>query len=313
MLILIQYVDAGKRPLYFTLSLGQRIPKLSSPIEFINAGDVITVRFSASKRFLAIQRSDVRVDIVDLFHKTELELNCRYKETNRLIRYGLIWCHFEKDTEALYLVTQRGIEVYRITTSKMSGTTCKHMRTIKQKKVSRFWFSPTHVDNGSSSSDKSSSVVGVCVLGAGTKGNTLCPFVLSSYSPLRVPKFEMKDDCKELRVACAYDHMYCIQLQQKQDKNDKTANVCNLYHIAKDGVTLAHVLPLYVVFERGVRARSARILNHISYITQITRISLESLVHIIRIPTLEYKRSNTNARIQTLEYQRSNTGTQTQH
>ena len=252
MLILIQCVDAGKRPLYFTLSLGQRIPKLSSPIEFINAGDVITVRFSASKRFLAIQRSDVRVDIVDLFHKTELELNCRYKETNRLIRYGLIWCHFEKDTEALYLVTQRGIEVYRITTSKMSGTTCKHMRTIKQKKVSRFWFSPTHVDNGSSSSDKSSSVVGVCVLGAGTKGNTLCPFVLSSYSPLRVPKFEMKDDCKELRVACAYDHMYCIQLQQKQDKNDKTANVCNLYHIAKDGVTLAHVLPLYVVF--GVRA-----------------------------------------------------------
>jgi len=243
MLILIQCVDAGKRPLYFTLSLGQRIPKLSSPIEFINAGDVITVRFSASKRFLAIQRSDVRVDIVDLFHKTELELNCRYKETNRLIRYGLIWCHFEKDTEALYLVTQRGIEVYRITTSKMSGTTCKHMRTIKQKKVSRFWFSPTHVDNGSS--DKSSSVVGVCVLGAGTKGNTLCPFVLSSYSPLRVPKFEMKDDCKELRVACVYDHMYCIHLQQKQEKNDKTANVCNLYHIAKDGVTLAHVLPLY--------------------------------------------------------------------
>ena len=300
MLILIQYVDAGKRPLYFTLSLGQRIPKLSSPIEFINAGDVITVRFSASKRFLAIQRSDVRVDIVDLFHKTELELNCRYKETNRLIRYGLIWCHFEKDTEALYLVTQRGIEVYRITTSKMSGTTCKHMRTIKQKKVSRFWFSPTHVDNGSS--DKSSSVVGVCVLGAGTKGNTLCPFVLSSYSPLRVPKFEMKDDCKELRVACVYDHMYCIHLQQKQEKNDKTANVCNLYHIAKDGVTLAHVLPLYVVF--GVRAwcSSAKRenFNHISYITQITRISLESLVHIIRI-SLEY------------QYQRSNTGTQTQH
>ena len=243
MLILIEHVDNEKRPLYFTLSLKQMTPTLSSPIEFINAGPVMTVRFSASKRFLAIQRSDVQVDIVDLFHKTELELTCRYKATNRLIRHGLIWCHFERDTEALYLVTQRGIEVYRITTSKMSGTTCKHMRTIKQKNVSRFWFSPTHVGGGTIK-DKSS-VVGVCVLGTGTKGNTLCPFVLSSYSPLRVPKFEMKDECKELRVACVYGRMYCIHLQQKQHKNDKMPNVCDLYHIAKDGVTLAHILPLY--------------------------------------------------------------------
>jgi len=50
---------------------------------------------------------------------------------------------------------------------------------------------------------------------------------------------------KQLRVACIYDHMYCIHLQQKQNTNDKTPNVCKLYHIAKDGVTLAHILPLY--------------------------------------------------------------------
>jgi hypothetical protein len=182
-LILIQYSDS-KRPMYFTLSLKQAIPKLSAPIEFINSGDVITVRFSASKRFLAIQRSDIRVDIVDLLHKTELELNCRYKATNRLIRYGLIWAKFEKDTEALYLVTQRGIEVYRITTSTTSGTTCKHMRTIKQKNVSRFWFSPTRVE---SSGDDDVSSVGICVLGAGTyiRWSSFFPSLspLSSFCP----------------------------------------------------------------------------------------------------------------------------------
>ncbi len=247
LLILIQLCDSGKRPLYFTLSIKQEKPKLSSPIDFINPGEVIGLRFSASKRFLAIQRSDTRVDIVDLLQKTELELYCRYKATNRLIRHGMIWCTFERDSETLYLITQRGIEVYRISTSGATGTTCKHMRTIKQRNVSRYWFSPTRVDRGS---DEVSSV-GVCVLGTGKNGEVLCPFVLSSFSPLRVRKFQIEDSktrpikSQEIRIACVYDHMYCIHLHQKQSKDDKTSNVCKLYHIAKDGVTLTHVLPLY--------------------------------------------------------------------
>ena len=50
-----------------------------------------------------------------------------------------MWCQFSENTQALFLITQRGIEVYRLKTSDTRGTTCSYLRTVKQSHVHYFW------------------------------------------------------------------------------------------------------------------------------------------------------------------------------
>eukprot|EP00510_Aplanochytrium_minuta_P001722 CAMPEP_0184006792 /NCGR_PEP_ID=MMETSP0954-20121128/917_1 /TAXON_ID=627963 /ORGANISM="Aplanochytrium sp, Strain PBS07" /LENGTH=95 /DNA_ID=CAMNT_0026285435 /DNA_START=40 /DNA_END=324 /DNA_ORIENTATION=+ len=56
-----------KQNVYYTLDLSSEweLSRSMSPINFVPGGKVLDVKFSFSQRLVAIQRSDVNVDIVD--------------------------------------------------------------------------------------------------------------------------------------------------------------------------------------------------------------------------------------------------------
>eukprot|EP00939_MAST-03C_sp_MAST-3C-sp1_P001487 g1487.t1 len=189
--------------------------ELSEPIDHISEGDILGVKMSVSKRFMAIQRSTTTVEVIDLSSRTDLKLCCRYKEKNRLLRGGICWCKYTEDTEALILVTLRGIEIHRLAINSKAETTCKYMRTIKQKLVTRFWFksfvsrgrpsSPSSSSSSSSSPPSSSGVPtegrgsasslstsGMIFLGIGASGREVRPILLDSFSPrTSMPNFQL--------------------------------------------------------------------------------------------------------------------------
>eukprot|EP00941_MAST-03F_sp_MAST-3F-sp1_P000677 g677.t1 len=222
---------------YFTLSLGRAVPSLSSAINFISEGPVLSVHFSSNKRFIAIQRSSTTVEIVDIFHRTELELSCRHKESNLLLRNGVAWCKYADNTEALFLVTQLGIEVYRLTSS-TKGTTCKYVRSVKHSMIHYFWFCPLESGKGRCE--------GVLLLSTGRNGRTLRPYLLNSYAPLKLPKFEVDApiDVNSIRVASMYGRLCCIHLHHDAETEGR-ASRCSVFALSRSDVTLTRQFPLY--------------------------------------------------------------------
>ena len=77
-----------KHNVYYTLDILQPNARLSRPINFIDGGNVLDVKFSLDKRFLAIQRSSLEVEVVDLETTDQWPVRVRQKQGNQLLRGG---------------------------------------------------------------------------------------------------------------------------------------------------------------------------------------------------------------------------------
>ena len=107
-----------KKNAYYTLSiLDGPGATLSDPITAVERGNVLCVKMSLDRRFLAVQRSSTDVDVVDLETSDQWTARIRAKGGNQLLCDGVIWSeHSTKpgSSQDLVLVTSHGLEFFKV-------------------------------------------------------------------------------------------------------------------------------------------------------------------------------------------------------
>jgi len=213
-----------KRDVYYTLALTAvpgRALSLSPPLDFINNGPVLCVRFSYDHRFVAIQRTNTTVEVIDLLNRTELQLACRGQPANRFLLNGICWCQYGEHSHALHLVARRGTEIYKLTTAKLKGTLCKYLRTVRagSDPTRLFWFTPLPGGGGGGAGGRfhCDGLLLLATSHSPARPSNLRPFLLNGFSPLKLPKIELEPEATidehSIRVASMYDRLCCIHLQ----------------------------------------------------------------------------------------------------
>ncbi|GBG28667.1 Mic1 domain-containing protein DDB_G0286707 [Hondaea fermentalgiana] len=198
-----------KKNVYYTLAL-QFGAKVSPPLNFVHAGPVLDVKFSPCKRFLAIQRNDTTIEVVDLVLATETRLTCRPKRGNLVLRGGVLWLQREaqvskstrldaeaEDLPCLCIVARSGLEVHRLPNTERGEDSCKLLGTIKHT-IHCFWHLPEQQ---------------LLVLATGN-GTEMRPYQFQSgHLPIKLAKFFLPKlpAARNLLLTKLYGSMYAIE------------------------------------------------------------------------------------------------------
>jgi hypothetical protein len=196
-----------KHNVYYSLDILTPDAKLSRPINFIDGGNVLDVKFSLDKRFLAIQRSSLEVQVVDLETTDSYTARIRQKQGNQLLRGGIIWTdHSDKprSSQDLVLVTSLGLEFFKVSASKK---TCKQSRSVSNKVVC-FWYEPAER-------------VVLLAIGSAASHRTevdIRPYQLLPPAPVRLPRMQLPGPLLETDVSMVrlYGALFCAHIDQKK-------------------------------------------------------------------------------------------------
>ena len=177
-------------------------------------------------RYLAIQRNDTVVVVVNLETGAEWPIACRSKgggrNSNSVLRSGLAWI----SSRILMLVTKQSLEFHRV------FPTYKLLNTIKHT-IDFFWHLPERrvllVGTGRTRDHDT-----------GRMGLVVIPYALSSHSPTRLASFVLPGDPsqRDVILISLYGSTYCVH-------NDQVERRLRLYLINRDTSICTREIKLY--------------------------------------------------------------------
>ncbi len=175
-------------------------------------------------QFLAIQRNDTVVVVVNLETGSEWPIACRSKRgsANSVLRSGIAWI----SSRILLLVTRQSLEFHRV------APTYKLVNTIKHS-VEFFWHLPSQrillVGTGRAR-DRDTGRMGLFVI----------PYELTSHAPTRLANFVLPGDPRQQDVILIslYNSTYCVH-------NDQIERKLRLFLIDRDTSICTREIKLY--------------------------------------------------------------------
>lgn len=157
---------------------------------------IALVRLSLDKQFLAVQTSDIEVQVVRLATREHYWILCRPNAGNRILADGVIWSTHASapgSSQDLFLVTKMGIEHYRASPKRRS---CALHRTIGVF-IHTFWYAASH---------------SVLVVSTGSRANEIVPYLLRGSSVEKLPRlvFSTAVSRSDLYLAPLYGQLYAV-------------------------------------------------------------------------------------------------------
>ncbi|KAL7683447.1 putative regulator of MON1-CCZ1 complex [Plasmopara halstedii] len=161
-----------------------------------NMTPILFVQLSIDGQYLAIQRSDIEVQILHCATCASYWVLCRSKVGNRILHGGVIWSAHsskKKTTQHLFLVTKLGLEQYRIS----SKQHCCALFRYFGPSVHEFWYAASH---------------GLLLVSSGLRANAVVPFLLHGMNAEKFPELVFsRSICKpDLNLVTLYGEMYVI-------------------------------------------------------------------------------------------------------
>ncbi|KAG7392647.1 hypothetical protein PHYPSEUDO_015035 [Phytophthora pseudosyringae] len=165
---------------------------------------VVLLLLSVDSQFLAIQRSDIEVQVLQRATRASYWVLCRSKAGNRILHGGVIWnTHSAKVTSSqdLFLVTRLGLEHHRASSKRRS---CSLHRTVGLY-VHEFWYAASH---------------GVLLVSSGSRANEIVPFLLHGANVEKLPKlvFSTSVSKQDLRLVTLYGDLYAVYSDTRSTK-----------------------------------------------------------------------------------------------
>ena len=158
------FVLFGKAPrgVLHTLPVPRRSPTVDAPALTLSPAitheyaRVVALKMSVDRKFYAAQLSNMVVEVVEIATGDVFSVSCRKQSSgNRLHKGGIVWCEGAGSAQTLILVTELGLEIYRVAhkddpaaarsaLSFLRGapSRCKHVRSMRTSRVERFWSFP---------------------------------------------------------------------------------------------------------------------------------------------------------------------------
>lgn len=182
-----------------------------------------SARLSVDRQFLALQTSDIEVQVVHRVTRETYWVLCKTKGGNRILADGILWnthSSSASSSQDLFLVTKRGIEQYRVSSKRRN---CRLHRTISAQ-IHAHWYAPSH---------------GVLLVSAGSRGTELVPYLLHGSSVEKLPRLVFSSPVlqQDLFLAPMYDALYAIYSDMRTSK-------LLLYLVGRSKVTCVRSLNL---------------------------------------------------------------------
>lgn len=161
-----------------------------------SAEPVALARLSLDRQFLAVQTSDIEVQVVRLATRERFYVLCRPNSGNRILADGLVWsthANAPGSSQDLFLVTKMGIEHYRVSPKRRS---CALHRAIGVY-IHTFWYAATH---------------GVLVVSTGSRATEIIPYLLRGANVEKLPRlvFSVAVSRSDLYLAPLYGQLYAV-------------------------------------------------------------------------------------------------------
>ncbi|EEY66324.1 uncharacterized protein PITG_03884 [Phytophthora infestans T30-4] len=169
-----------------------------------NQTPIILLQLSVDCQFLAIQRSDIEVQVLHRATRSSYWVLCKSKAGNRILHGGVIWnTHSVKATSSqdLFLVTKLGLEHHRVSSKRRS---CALHRTVGLY-VHEFWYAASH---------------GVLLVSSGSRANEVVPFLLHGTNAEKLPElvFSTSVSKQDLRLVTLYGDLYVVYSDMRSSK-----------------------------------------------------------------------------------------------
>ncbi|TYZ69421.1 hypothetical protein PybrP1_012723, partial [[Pythium] brassicae (nom. inval.)] len=157
---------------------------------------VALARLSLDKQFLAVQTSDIEVQVVRLATRERHWIMCRPNAGNRILADGVVWSTHSSapgSSQDIFLVTKMGIEHYRASVKRRS---CALHRAIGVY-IHTFWYAASH---------------GVLVVSTGSRANEIVPYLLRGANVEKLPRliFSAAVSRSDLYLAPLYGQLYAV-------------------------------------------------------------------------------------------------------
>lgn len=157
---------------------------------------VALMRLSLDKQFLAVQTSDIEVQVIRLATRERFWIMCKLNAGNRILTDGIVWnihSSSPSSSQDLFLVTKMGIEQYRVSIKRRN---CALHRTIGVY-IHAFWYAASH---------------GVLIISTGSRANEIVPYVLRGSSVEKLPRlvFSTTVAKTDLYLASLYGQLYAV-------------------------------------------------------------------------------------------------------
>lgn len=164
----------------------------------------LSVKLSVDGQFLAIQTSDIEVQVIHRLTREAYWVLCKTKGGNRILADGVQWNTHSSaagSSQDLFLVTKRGIEQYRVSPKRRS---CRLHRTMSVH-IHAHWYAPSH---------------GVMLVNTGQRGNEIVPFLLHGSNVEKLPHVVFSSPVRQqdLYLAPMYDTLYAVYSDMRTSK-----------------------------------------------------------------------------------------------
>ncbi|OWZ23596.1 hypothetical protein PHMEG_0001504 [Phytophthora megakarya] len=165
---------------------------------------IMLLQLSVDRQFLAIQRSDIEVQVLHRTTRASYWVLCKSKAGNRILHGGVIWnTHSIKVTSSqdLFLVTKLGLEHHRVSLKRRN---CILHKTVGLY-VHEFWYAASH---------------GVLLVSSGSRANEIVPFLLHGTNVEKLPKlvFSTAVSKQDLRLVTLYGDIYAVYSDTRSTK-----------------------------------------------------------------------------------------------
>jgi len=101
---------------------------------------ILFAKVSLDSEVLAVQTSDTTIVVIDIVKNKKWLIEIRFPNDNLILPFGIIWSDHCGNSQDLIIVTSKGLELYKVSTSRGH---CKLSRVVYQS-VFHFWYEPNH-------------------------------------------------------------------------------------------------------------------------------------------------------------------------
>lgn len=188
----------------FDFSEADTCGKHQGPVQTKSMPPIILLQLSVDGHYLAIQRSDIEVQVLHCATRVSHWILCRSNVGNRILHGGVIWSSRSgktKGSQSLYLVTKLGLEQYCVSQKRRSCTLNRTFGLF----VHDFWYAANH---------------GVLLVSSGSRANEVVPFLLLGSVAEKLPTlmFAKSVSKSDLHLVTLYGDMYVVYSDTRSRK-----------------------------------------------------------------------------------------------
>lgn len=220
-----------------------------------SAKNIMFCKLSLDSQLLAIQISMNSIIVVDIDNSKRWTVTIKSHDENRILHEGLCWSEHGGGSQDLIIVTMRGLELYKVSTSRNQ---CKLSRAINQPCYA-FWYEPNHrmmliasASHVSTPTTNNTLLVrtkpdGVLAMhGIFFKSDKASGPKFELPPPEKSPRFDIgpKVSKENIAVVTLYGSLCCIVLYKMDQNQSSSFSQLVVYKITKSSVLKTHILPL---------------------------------------------------------------------